>query len=357
MIRVLIVDDSAIVRDVLSRGLSACPDIEVIGTAPDPFIARNKILSEKPDVVTLDIEMPRMDGLTFLKILMQYHPLPILIVSSVSTNDKQAALEALGEGAFDIINKPDGNLSVQGVLDEIIEKIRAAYDNRDRFRTRQLAIRALSPTARTGQRDKPAAADSGMLARVLTTDSCIAIGSSTGGTIALEYVLPNLPANLPPVLIVQHMPRSFTGQFAIRIDSLCALRVKEAEDGEILQRGHVYIAPGGRHMEVSREGSSVYVRLRDGEKVQFQKPSVDVLFNSMAETFGRNALGVLLTGMGRDGAQGLLAMKNQGAQALIQDEDSCVVWGMPRAAYEIGAYTAVAGLNDIPRLIADYSRS
>jgi len=357
MIRVLIVDDSAIVRDVLTKGLSASGDIEVVATAPDPYIARNKILSEKPDVVTLDIEMPRMDGLSFLKVLMTYYPLPILIVSSVSTQDKQAALEALRCGAFDVVNKPDGNLSVQGVIDEIILKIRAAYENRTHFLSRQLSAQALlaqkklSPAAVRPVPDKPSVS----LARVVTTDACIAIGASTGGTIALEYLLPSLPANLPPIVVVQHMPRSFTAQFAERLNGISKLTIKEAGDGEILQRGHVYIAPGGLHLEVTREGSSVYTRLRDGEKVQFQKPSVDVLFQSMSVTFGRNSLGVLLTGMGKDGAEGLLQMKKSGAQALIQNEESSIVWGMPRAAFEIGAYTAIADLVEIPKLIQSYS--
>lgn len=363
MIRVLVVDDSAIVRDLLSRGLAKDPDIEVIGTAPDPFIARNKILSEKPDVVTLDIEMPRMDGLTFLKVLMNYHPLPVIIVSSVSTQDKGAALEALSSGAFDVVNKPDGNMSVEGVIDDIIQRIKSAWENRGSFRSRQLAAQALTdrnpgirpPEAR---KEDPVTTSRSpqSLAQVRTTDSVIALGASTGGTIALEYVLPALPANLSPVVLVQHMPRNFTAQFAQRLDGLSKCRVCEARDGDILQRGTVYIAPGGMHMEVERKGSSVYARLADGPKVQYQKPSVDMLFWSVARTFGKNALGVLLTGMGRDGAQGLQEMKNQGATAIIQDEESSVVWGMPRAAWEIGAWTHMLPLDRIPESIAQFDR-
>lgn len=351
MIRVLVVDDSAIVRDVLSQGLGSCEDIEVVGTAPDPYIARNKILSENPDVVTLDIEMPRMDGLSFLKIIMTYKPLPVIIISSVSTNDRGAALEALSLGAFDVVNKPSGNLSVQGVLDEVVEKVRAAYEHRDRFRQRQLAVKAMSKTPRPHV-DKMVA-----LAKIRTSDSCIAIGSSTGGTIALEYILPRLPANLPPVVIVQHMPSSFTGQFAQRLDGLSTIRISEAQDGELLQQGNVYIAPGGMHMEVERQGTSVYIALKDGAKVQFQKPSVDVLFHSMAQTFGKNCLGILLTGMGRDGADGMLAMKRQGAETLVQNEESSVVWGMPRAAFEIGAHTAVVDLAEVPSKISAYGQN
>jgi len=364
VIRVLIVDDSAIVRDVLSTGLAANPDIEVIGTAANPFIARNKILADNPDVITLDIEMPGMDGLSFLKIIMHYRPLPVIIISSVAGMDKNAALEALSLGAFDVINKPDGNLSVQGLLEEISGKIRLAYEHRDNFRSRQLAIKAMSstmPDAR-GKNLQPGEKSTGkqvtkesVLSNVRTSDNCIAIGASTGGTLALEYILPRLPANLPPILIVQHMPRNFTAQFASRLDGLSKLKICEASDKVLLQRGNVYVAPGGQHLEVIREGSSVYTRLAEGPKVQYQKPSADVLFASIAMTFGRNALGLLLTGMGRDGAEGLLQMKKKGARTIIQNEESCVVWGMPRAARELDAQTEEADLSIIPAMIAEYA--
>ena len=355
MIKVLVVDDSAIVRDVLSAAIEKEPDMELVGTAPDPFVARDKIVRLKPDVITLDIEMPRMDGLSFLERIMHYFPLPVIIVSSVTTHDPYAAVKALELGAFDVVNKPGGSITVEAVKEEVIRKIRGAYEVRDRFieRVSQLfadragASKRRRVIGRAGGAPAPSSGKT-LLTQVRTTEKLIAIGASTGGTVALEQIFRVLPAHLYPIVVVQHMPVDFTRQFALRLNELSPLEVKEGEDEEILQAGTVYIAPGGYHLEVHRRGASLFIKLNQKERVHFQRPAVDVLFHSVAQEVGQNALGILLTGMGRDGAAGLLAMKQTGAPTIAQDEESSIVWGMPRSAVELGAAAKVLPLNRVP---------
>lgn len=343
-IRVLIVDDSAIVRDVLTKKLSEKNDIEIIGVAQDPFIARNKIVNLSPDVITLDIEMPRMDGLTFLEKLMRYNPLPVVIVSSVTTKDKYASIKALELGAFDVVNKPGGSISVNEITDEIADKIRKAYQLKDIYLNRKKVIE-------NSLIQRKPAFQKNILGTITTTDKIIAIGASTGGTLAIEYIFKNLPNNLPPIVVVQHMPQNYTRQFAERLNELSEIKIKEAEDNEILENGAAYIAKGDYHLTLERRGASFYTKLVKSDKVQFQRPSVDVMFNSVANSAGKNALAILLTGMGRDGADGLLNIKNSGGLAVIQDEESCIVWGMPKAAYDMNAYDRIIPLSGIPEAV------
>ncbi len=342
MIKVLIVDDSAIVRETLSKFLSSKKDIEVVGVAPDPYIARDKILKLKPDVITLDIEMPKMDGLSFLEKLMLYHPVMVIIVSSITTKDPYSVVKALELGAYDVVNKSN-IYSVNEVLEEILLKIRNAYENKDQFLSR------FQKVIKTYKNTKPHIYTS----EIETTDKLIAIGASTGGTIALEYILSSLPKNVPPILIVQHMPAGFTNQFAYRLNELSKLEVKEAEEGDILQNGKAYIAKGGYHLKVQKKGNLANLLFDDSEKVYFQKPSVDVLFFSVAETYGKNAIAILLTGMGKDGSTGLLNIKEKGGYTIVQDEASSVVWGMPRAAIELNAHKEILSLEKIPRRIIE----
>ncbi|MCA1949188.1 MAG: chemotaxis response regulator protein-glutamate methylesterase [Treponema sp.] len=355
MIKVLVVDDSAIVRDVLSAAIEKQPDMELVGTAPDPFVARDKIVKLKPDVITLDIEMPRMDGLSFLERIMHYFPLPVIIVSSVTTHDPYAAVKALELGAFDVVNKPGGSITVEDVKEDVLRKIRAAYEVRDRFIER--ASRIAAEGAGVGRRRSALLQrDTGktLLTQVRTTEKLIAIGASTGGTVALEQIFRVLPAHLYPIVVVQHMPPDFTRQFAQRLHELSHLDVKEGEQEEILQAGTVYIAPGGYHMEVQRRGASLFINLNQKERIHFQRPAVDMLFHSVAREVGQNALGILLTGMGRDGAEGLLAMKKAGALTIAQDEESSIVWGMPRSAVELGAAGKVLPLEKVPEEIITF---
>lgn len=350
-IKVLIVDDSAIVRSMLLERLSQEADIEVVGTAPDPFIARDKIVKLNPDVVTLDIEMPRMDGLTFLEKLMNYFPIPVIIVSSVTTKDQFAAVKALELGAFDVVNKPGGSITIQEVMEDILYKIRQASTLKEGFIHKREQVNARLHQKKSAQ---PKISQS-MLSKIKTTDRFIAIGASTGGTVALEYIFKNLPANLPPILVVQHMPPNFTHQFAERLNGLSELNIQEAGDGDLISPGTVYVAPGGWHLTVERQGASVFTKLIDTERVHFQKPAVDVMFHSVAQVLGKNAAGFLLTGMGKDGADGMLAMKNAGSYTVAQDEASSVVWGMPRTAVEIGAAVDVLPLESIPSRIVQIS--
>ncbi len=347
-IKVLIVDDSAIVRDVLSKELAEDKDIEVLGTAPDPYIARNKIIQLKPDVITLDIEMPKMDGLTFLEKLMSYYPIPVIIVSSVTTQDPHAAIKALEMGAFDVVNKPGASISVKDVTKEIAYKIKQAYQVKDTYTSRRAAIDGTI-------RSTKVVYNSNILSNIKTTDKLIAIGASTGGTTALEFIVKNLPQNLPPILITQHMPENYTRQFASRLNDLSPLTIKEAEDGEIIQDGYAYIAKGGYHLVIERRGANLYNRLDTGERVHFQKPAVDVMFNSVARESGRNTLAILLTGMGKDGATGLKTIKEASGFTVAQDEHSSVVWGMPKAAFEINAHKIIAPLSRMPEIITDFS--
>lgn len=345
-IRVLIVDDSAIVRDVFTKKLSEKNDIDIIGVAQDPFIARNKIVNLSPDVITLDIEMPRMDGLTFLEKLMRYNPLPVVIVSSVTAKDKYASIKALELGAFDVVNKPGGSISVNEITDEIADKIRKAYQLKDIYLDRKKIID-------DSLIQKKPIFQKNILGTITTTDKIIAIGASTGGTLAIEYIFKNLPNNLPPIVVVQHMPQNYTKQFADRLNELSEIKIKEAEDNEIIENGYAYIAKGDYHLTIERRGASFYSKLVRSDKVQFQRPSVDVMFNSVANSAGKNALALLLTGMGRDGADGLMNIKKNGGLAVIQDEKSCIVWGMPKAAYEMNAYDRIIALSDIPQAVVN----
>lgn len=337
-IKVLCVDDSALIRDLLSGIINAQHDMEVVAVAPDPLAARDLIKRHDPDVLTLDVEMPRMDGLDFLERLMRLRPMPVLMVSSLTQAGSEVTLRALELGAVDFLAKPSIGIR-QGMQEYgqlIAEKIRAAA----RSRPRQAIQR---------QRPPPQA----LKAPLVSSEKLLIIGASTGGTEAIRRVLEPLPANAPAVLITQHMPGGFTRSFAERLDRLCRIRVKEAEEGERVLPGHAYIAPGDTHLTLARSGANYVVRLDDGEPVNRHRPSVDVLFRSAARYAGRNAIGALLTGMGRDGAEGLLAMRQAGAATLAQDEASCVVFGMPREAIALGAAGEVLTLEDIaPRLMA-----
>lgn len=341
-IRVLIVDDSAVVRKVFSEELGREKDIEVVGTAPDPYVARDKIVQLKPDVVTLDIEMPRMDGITFLRKLMRYFPLPVIIVSSLTEAGGDIAMEALDIGAVEVICKPDAAYSVGDMSIQLAEKIRAAV--RVNVKNRQL-----SRLAGASKITKPLP----KLSMTKTTNKLIAIGSSTGGTEALKDILPLLPPTCPGIMVVQHMPAHFTKKFAERLDSLCQIRVKEAEDGDSVTPGTCLIAPGNFHMVMRRSGARYYVNVKDGPLVCHQRPAADVLFNSVAAYGGSNAIGVILTGMGKDGSKGLLQMKKAGAKIIAQDEKSCVVYGMPKEAVATGCVDKEVPLSEISRTILE----
>lgn len=336
MIKVLVVDDSAVVRKVLSAELSKANDIEVVGTAIDPFVARDKIMQLKPDVITLDLEMPRMDGLTFLGKLMKYQPIPVIVVSSLTPKGSETALRALQLGAVDVVGKPGSAYSVAELSGTLTEKIRVAATARV---VKNESIQTKSQGASRAYID-PA---------FKTTHQIIAIGASTGGTKALESVLTALPANTPGIVIVQHMPEHFTASFAKRLDGICQMEVREAKDNDTVQPGLVLIAPGNQHMVFRRSGARYHVLLKGGPPVEHQRPSVDVLFHSVAQQAAHNAIGVILTGMGADGAAGLLAMRQAGARTIAQDEASCVVFGMPKEAIQLGAADHVMSLNNIPQ--------
>ncbi|MDY6842552.1 MAG: chemotaxis response regulator protein-glutamate methylesterase [Thermodesulfobacteriota bacterium] len=336
-IKVLIVDDSAIVRKVFTEELSRERGIEVIGTAPDPYVARDKIVKLKPDVVTLDIEMPRMDGLTFLKKLMKHFPLPVIIVSSLTTKGGKLAMEALSLGALEVISKPSAAYSVGDMSVQLAEKIRAVA---------HVNVKSSIQQNKVSDTVKPERASRALSA---TTNKIIAIGASTGGTEAIKTVLTSMPHNSPGIIIVQHMPAKFTTSFAERLDFLCAIKVKEAEDGDSVVNGRALIAPGNYHMLLKRSGALYYVQVKSGPLVHHQRPSADVLFKSVADYAGENAVGVIMTGMGSDGAEGLLKMKEAGARTIAQDEQSCVVFGMPKEAIKLGAAEKVVGLQNITR--------
>lgn len=338
-IRVLVVDDSAVVRKVLTENLKQNEDIEVVGTASDPYIARDKIVTLKPDVITLDIEMPRMDGLTFLSKLMRHHPIPVIIVSSLTPKGSSTALRALELGAVEVFCKPGSEFSMGAVTKSLADKIRAAAN-------------ASVNRARVAPREVQGVVSEKSMA-LCTTKNVLAIGASTGGTEAIKRVLTALPITTPGTVIVQHMPPHFTTEFAKRLNGLCAMEVKEAEGGEVLRTGLALLAPGGFHLLVHRSGALYVARLKEGPAVHYQRPSVDVLFNSVARYAGVNALGVLLTGMGVDGAAGLKKMRDEGAYTIAQDEETSVVYGMPKAAAELDAVEAVLPLDRIPHGILD----
>jgi two-component system, chemotaxis family, protein-glutamate methylesterase/glutaminase len=335
-IKVLVVDDSAMVRKMLSTELSKSEEIIVVDTAIDPYFARDKIVNLKPDVVLLDIEMPRMDGLTFLRKLLKHYPIRVIVVSSLAEKGGEVALKALEYGALEVVAKPAVSYSVKDMIEQLKEKIIAVSKIPDW----KIGIKENKKTAANFSEPKKKSL-------IMTTNKIIAIGASTGGTEALREILEKVPANSPPIIIVQHMPAHFTKSFAKRLNELCDIEVKEAEDRELLSPGKALIAPGNMHMELSRSGAVYYVKLNQGPTVYHQRPSVEILFNSVAKYAGRNAVGVMLTGMGRDGASGLLQMKNEGAYTIAQDEKSCVVFGMPKEAIQIGAVSKVVSLNYI----------
>lgn len=330
-IKVLIVDDSAIVRKILTSVISAESDMEVVGTAPDPFIARDKILALKPDVITLDIEMPRMDGLTFLRKIMRHHPLPVIIVSSLTGPSCNATLEALRSGAVDVLAKPDGPLSVGELRATLAAKIRVASKAVVRLPATQPPMPL--PLAR------------------FAPDRVIAIGASTGGIHAIQEILTRLPSNSPGIVITQHLPPVFSAAFASRLDKLCAVTVKEAQDGDPVEPGLALVAPGNLHMTLRKSAAGYRVEINDGPAVCYVRPSVDVLFDSVATAAGAKAIGVLLTGMGSDGAQGLLRMKQAGARTIAQDQATSVVFGMPGEAIRLGAAERIVPLSEIPSAI------
>jgi two-component system, chemotaxis family, protein-glutamate methylesterase/glutaminase len=339
-IKVLIVDDSAVVRKILAESLAGFQDIEVVGAAPDPFVARDKILSLKPDVLTLDIEMPRMDGLTFLKKLMHYQPMPVIIISSIAQSSSRAAMEALELGAVEVLAKPGGPYSVGELRHVLAGKIRAAASSRVR---KPAAAPQTNGAAAQPKPVKPPASGPAFDPSVV-----IAIGASTGGTEAIKEVLTRVPANSPGIVITQHIPPVFSNAFANRMNQCSAVEVKEAAEGDKLMAGRALIAPGGYHMLLKKNGSGYYVTLKNGPPVCYQVPAVDVMFASVAECVGSRAVGVLLTGMGADGAQGMLRMKQAGARTIAQDEASCVVFGMPKQAIQLGAADRVVSLLNIP---------
>ncbi len=332
--RVLIVDDSAVVRNIFSRELSRDPEIEVVGTAPNPYVARDKIVKLKPDVVTLDIEMPRMDGITFLTRLMRHYPLPVIVVSSLTAKGGDLALEAIHAGAVEVMSKPGTAYTVGDMSIELIDKIKAAT----RVDVKKLSDRMAGPGVPVAR-----------LSMTRTTNKVIAIGASTGGTHALQNVLSAMPANGPGILVAQHMPEHFTRSFADRLNELSAIEVKEARDGDTVAPGKALIAPGNYHMLLRRSGAMYYVQIKSGPLVCRHRPSVDVLFKSVARYAGANAVGIILTGMGGDGARGLLEMKKCGASTIAQDEQSCVVFGMPKEAIALRAVDHVASLDRIPQ--------
>jgi two-component system chemotaxis response regulator CheB len=334
-IRVLCVDDSALVRGLMTEIINNQDDMEVVASAPDPLVARELIKQHNPDVLTLDVEMPRMDGLDFLERLMRLRPMPVVMVSSLTERNSEVTLRALELGAVDFVTKPKLGLR-DGLMEYselIADKIRAAANSRPR--------QSVAP-AQPRRLQRPFS----------TTEKLVLIGASTGGTEAIRQVLEPLPANSPAIMITQHMPAGFTRSFVQRLDNLCAVQVHEAEDGQRVLPGHVYLAPGGvAHMKLARSGANYVVKLEYSDPVNRHRPSVDVLFHSAAQVAGKNAVGVILTGMGKDGAQGMLAMKQAGATTFAQDEASCVVFGMPREALHIGAADCAVPLSEMSERI------
>ncbi len=345
-IRVLIVDDSAVVRAILTERLGAVEDIVVAGAAMDPFVARELIATTRVDVLLLDIEMPRMDGLTFLKYLMKYRPIPAIILSSLADGSNEASVRALELGAIAIVPKPGGPLSVTQLIDDLADQIRAAAAA-DMERVQRDAASHFAKYRGVKK----------LLGSIRTTEKLIAIGASTGGTIALERLFGAFPADCPPTVTVIHMPERFTATYAKRLDDLCSPRIKEAEDQEPALSGYVYIAPGNRHLTVDRAGARYVLRVLDGPRVHNQRPAVDVLFRGVADNVGRNAVGALLTGMGRDGAEALLRMRQKGAFTVAQDEATSVVYGMPKEAVALGAACVELPLDRIAAELIQRARS
>ncbi|MFT7620774.1 MAG: two-component system chemotaxis response regulator CheB [Planctomycetota bacterium] len=333
-IRVLVVDDSSVVRQVLSLELSRDPQIEVVGAAPDPFVARDMVMQLQPDVLTLDVEMPRMDGITFLRKLMQYRPTPTIVISSLTETNSALAVEAMEAGAVEVLCKPSAAYKIEDMSVELVQKVKAASCAR---------LSQMVPVKST-----KAAPHQAMTS---TTNKIIAIGTSTGGTVALRHVLPALSRNCAGILIVQHMPEHFTRSFAQSLNRECELEVREAEDGDSIIPGVALVAPGHSHLLLRRSGARYFAEVKEGPLVNRHRPSVDVLFKSVAKYAGANSVGVIMTGMGNDGAQGLREMKDAGAHTISQNEKSCVVYGMPKKAVEMGAHCEVVPLDGIARAI------
>ena len=334
-IRVLIVDDSAVIRKLLEKIFSTCPDIEVVGTASDPYIARDKLVALKPDVMTLDVEMPRMDGISFLEKVMQHFPTRTIIFSSLAKTGSETYLRALEAGAIEIMEKPsiDVSSSLESLSQTIVEKVKAVAKAR------------INPIKKMVTPGAPVQKVTTSLAR--TTHQLIAVASSTGGTEALKVFLSGMPADIPGTLVVQHMPPGFTKSFAENLNNMFPFEVKEAQDGDQVVPGRVLIAPGNYHMEITRSGAFYYVKLHQGPTLHSVRPAADYLMKSVAKYVGKNALGVVLTGMGKDGAEGLLEMKNAGAYTVVQNEETCVVYGMPGAAVALGAADKILPLDRI----------
>ena len=356
-VKVLIVDDSAVVRQVLTAVLSADPAIEVMGTAPDPIFAMQRMNKEWPDVLVLDIEMPRMDGITFLKQLMAVHPTPVVICSTLTDRGAEATMQAMSAGAISCISKPKSGLKAfleEDSADMVRAVKSAAASDMHRAKATAVAL-ARRPTPTLAFSGANRSASPAAPALLVTTDRLVAIGTSTGGTQALEVVLRSLPRVAAGIVVVQHMPEKFTAALAERMDSLCESEVLEASDGDRVLAGRALIAPGGKHMAVERDGAQYRVRVSDGPPINRHKPSVDVLFGSVARCAGANALGVIMTGMGDDGARGLLQMHEAGAKTVGQDEATCVVYGMPHVAKQLGAVDQEVPLSAIPHAIQRFA--
>ena len=342
MIKVIVVDDSAIIRKVFKKSLSEDKQINVVGTAPDPFVARDLIVKLKPDIITLDIEMPKMDGITFLKKLMHYYPLPVIVVSSLTYRGGERALEAIENGAVDVMCKPGSSYASNIMTKELIEKIKA--------------VAKVDIQKHINLQKKP---QSGIKNKSLSkySNKVIAIGASTGGTNALDIVLRKMPPDSPGIIITQHMPGLFTKSFAERLNYNSKIHVKEAVDGDLVKPGTALVAEGTKHLLLRKKEANYYVQLKDGPPVNRHKPSVDVMFISTAKTASINSIGVLLTGMGADGAKGLYEMKRMGARTIAQDEKSCIVFGMPKVAIDMGAADKVVNLKNIPEEIINMIES
>ncbi|MGQ8366531.1 protein-glutamate methylesterase/protein-glutamine glutaminase [Glaciecola sp. 1036] len=335
-IKVLVIDDSALIRRLLGEIINQAPGMTLVGSAPDAYVAKEMVIRLQPDVITLDIEMPRVDGLTFLDRLMKAKPTPVLMISTLTEKGADATIRSMELGAIDFIAKPkiDVAKGIDAYQAEIVSKIRMAAKATPRRRSSSVSKTAAIPLAYKG------------------TELIVGIGASTGGTEAIREVLQGLSPAFPATVITQHMPPNFTKSFAKRLDSCCAIRVKEAEDGERLLPGNAYIAPGDRHLKVKRSGADYRILLENGPLVSGHKPSVDVMFNSLADTVGNNVVATILTGMGKDGAEGLLALKNAGASTMAQDEKSCVVFGMPRVAIEVGATDTIVTLDQMSQYLS-----
>lgn len=350
-IKVLIIDDSNVICQALRKGLEQEDGIKVVGVSPDPYSARNMIAELQPDVITLDIEMPRMDGLTFLKKIMKFNPIPTIIVSSLAEKGCEKAIACMEAGALDVIAKPNGLNSISDVTAQLAELMHAAVKT-------SLCVNSVS-----SRKTSTAFPSEIMIDSVLSSDTpmtgvkrkIITIGSSTGGTEALRQVLTRLPNGLPGIVMTQHMPESFTKSFADRLNDLCQIEVREAKNGDQVKPGLALLAPGNRHMRLIRDRGQYSVQIIDGPKVCHHRPSVDILFDSVAKHAGKNALGVILTGMGSDGASGLLAMKNAGAYTIAQDKESCVVFGMPKEAIDCGGANLISPLSKVAMHMLDFS--